>query len=533
MKTIKANECFGYIRVSTAKQGEGVSLQAQKDAIQAFADTNGLVITQWFEEKETAAKSGRPIFSSMIKQLYKGAVANLIIHKIDRSARNLADWAKIGDLSDAGINVHFATESLDFKSRGGRLTADIQAVIAADYIRNLRDETVKGLGGRLKQGYYPWRAPIGYVDNGGGKIKTINTVTGPLVRQLFELYASGQHTMRSLVSEMKIRGLVNKNGGSVTQTGIETILANPFYLGLIYIKRRNETHQGNHKPLISSQLFKLVQQIKAGRHIKKKTKRYFAYRGVFICKNCTRAMVPDRQKGHVYYRCQTIECPSNCIRETMIETQLFHATRKYDFTPDAVAVLKTRLHQWLKDKTKTETHCTIPAELAKVDRRKARLTDALLDDEIDKQTYQNRLHQLLLQETELLEKQKQRFNPRHHEQNIKKVLELVKSPILSHSLANSTEKSQMVQLLFSNRTISAKNVELEPRNWLLRTDNLVSALSCTQQRTTSLSGNDLGTSPIDQILEITNCPYFQQLLQLFENIKNKNQDVQLPATETA
>ena len=136
--------CFGYIRVSTQKQGEGVSLEAQKDAIQSFADCQGLLVTKWFEEKQTAAKGGRPIFNQMLQKLKRGAAQGVIIHKIDRSARNLRDWAMFSELPDAGVSVYVATESLDFNSRGGRLTADIQTVIAADYIRNLREECIKG-----------------------------------------------------------------------------------------------------------------------------------------------------------------------------------------------------------------------------------------------------------------------------------------------------------------------------------------------------------------------------------------------------
>lgn len=192
--------CFGYIRVSTQKQGEGVSLEAQKEAITAFASRQNLHVIEWFAEKETAAKSGRPIFTRMLKLLDRGKATGLIIHKIDRSARNLKDWAIISDLSDKGIDVHFATESLDFRSRGGRLTADIQAVIAADFIRNLREETKKGIDGRLKQGLYPFRAPIGYLDNGGGKPKTPCPVKGPLIKRLFTLYASGSHSLRSLLA---------------------------------------------------------------------------------------------------------------------------------------------------------------------------------------------------------------------------------------------------------------------------------------------------------------------------------------------
>ena len=48
----------------------------------------------------------------------------VIIHKIDRSAGNLRDRADLGELIDAGIEVHFANESPDLNSRGGRLSAD-------------------------------------------------------------------------------------------------------------------------------------------------------------------------------------------------------------------------------------------------------------------------------------------------------------------------------------------------------------------------------------------------------------------------
>ena len=143
---------FGYVRVSTAKQGEGVSLSEQRDSIDAYAAQNGLQIVEWFEEKETAAKRGRPVFSEMLKRLRKGDARGLVIHKIDRSARNLRDWADLDELMDEGIEIHFAHESLDLNSNGGRLSADLQAVIAANYIRNLSDETKKGHRGRLKQG---------------------------------------------------------------------------------------------------------------------------------------------------------------------------------------------------------------------------------------------------------------------------------------------------------------------------------------------------------------------------------------------
>jgi site-specific DNA recombinase len=137
---------FAYIRVSTTKQGErGSSLTEQKSAIEGYASRNGLSVVGWFEEMETAAKQGRRKFSEMMAQLRVGKADGIIIHKIDRGSRNPRDWADLGDLVDRGVDVRFVSDNFDLFSRGGRLSADIQAVVAVDYIRNLREEVKKGM----------------------------------------------------------------------------------------------------------------------------------------------------------------------------------------------------------------------------------------------------------------------------------------------------------------------------------------------------------------------------------------------------
>ena len=244
--------CFGYVRVSTLKQGDGVSLDAQKDAILAYAAKNNIEISEWFEEKVTAAKVGRPVFTQMLRLLRKKSVDGVVLHKPDRAARNFADWAKIGDLADSGIDVHFASESLDFRSRGGRLSADIQAVIAADYIRNLKEEIHKGLHGQLQRGIYPFPAPLGYRNNGGGQLKTIDPIKGPLVKRVFEFYASGEYSMRTLLPEMEHMGLRTHAGGRVSKASLEGMLRNPFYTGVIRIRCNGSLYVGTHEPLISA-----------------------------------------------------------------------------------------------------------------------------------------------------------------------------------------------------------------------------------------------------------------------------------------
>ena len=253
---------FGYIRVSTVKQGvQGVSLQEQRDAIVRHAGCNVLEIIHWFEERETAAKQGRPVFNQMVKLLRQGKADGVVIHKIDRSARNLKDWSDLGELIDQGVEVHFANESLDLHSRGGRLSADIQAVVAADYIRNLREESRKGFYGRLKQGLYPLPAPLGYLDQGKGKLKTLDPLAAPLVRKAFELYSTACYNLDTLGKELHRLGLRNRRGSRVTRNGLSVLLNNPFYVGLIRLKRTGETFPAAHEPLIPASLFDRVQRV--------------------------------------------------------------------------------------------------------------------------------------------------------------------------------------------------------------------------------------------------------------------------------
>jgi len=322
---------IGYIRVSTPKQGEGVSLEVQKDAITAYAERNGFSICVWLEEKETAAKQGRPIFNQALKLLRTGKAQGIILHKLDRGARNLKDWSSLGELSDQGIEVHFVNESLNLHSRGGRLSADIQAVVAADYIRNLREETRKGFYGRLKQGLYPLGAPLGYLDTGKGKPKTIDPVMGPLVRKAFELYATTRYSLETLGEELYRLGLRNRNGGTVTRNGLSTLLNNPFYFGIIRIKKSNETFDGVHQPLIGKTLFDRVHAVLTGK-VNSRTQRHaFVFRRLLSCKVCDYSLIGERQKGNVYYRCHSKQCRGISIREENVQTEIMQLLQTLRF----------------------------------------------------------------------------------------------------------------------------------------------------------------------------------------------------------
>ena len=474
--------CFGYIRVSTLKQGEGVSLEAQKEAILAFASRNDLIITRWFEEKQTAAKSGRPLFNTMLRLLYRRAASGVVMHKIDRSARNLRDWAAISELSDAGIDIHFATETLDFRSRGGRLTADIQAVIAADYIRNLREETRKGLDGRLKQGLFPFRAPIGYLDNGKGKPKTVDPRTAPLIREMFERYAAREASLRSLQREMVDRGLRNVNGGRVSLCGIETIINNPFYTGLIVIKRTGKSYSGIHEAIITPRLFEKVQDVKSGKCSPKVTRHNHLFRGLFRCGLCGGPMTPELQKGHVYYRCQLPGCETKTVREEKLGEAIKQALENLSIRPELAQRLEEKwLGQKMDDEHREATRA-LDLQIADEQARLERLTNLLIDGAIDRQLFAKKEQDLKLRLADLLDQRARVPDPAKLLEQRRDFLELMKNLAGLHEIAEPALKRRIVENCFSNRTVTGRELCLKPCNWLLLDEDTPPVLSGAPDR---------------------------------------------------
>jgi site-specific DNA recombinase len=455
---------FGYIRVSTAKQGEkGVSLQEQKDAIFQYGQRFGLTIVQWFEERESAAKRGRPIFTQMMKQLRSGNVRGLIVHKIDRSARNLKDWADLGELIDAGVEVHFANESLDLNTRGGRLSADIQAVVASDYIRNLREETRKGFYGRLKQGFYPLPAPLGYLDRGKAKLKDLDPERAPLVTKLFTLYGTGQYSLHRLLDESKTWGLRNRRGRSLTLTGLSTILNNPFYTSLIRIRRTGELFAGSHQPLIARSLFDRVQSILRGKTVVRTVRHSFAFRKLVRCGLCRYTLIGELQKQHVYYRCQRRSCPTMTVREEVIDAAITPWVEKLMLDPEEMEYVRG----WVDDAREHE-HTGNQQELHNarfqldgIRTRLGRLTDAFLDGTVEKAVFDSRKAGLLSDEQRILEEIRDlEAGNGNVLQRLERFLELVRNVPVAYKNANPDEKRDLVKNLFSNLQLIHKKVDV-------------------------------------------------------------------------
>jgi DNA invertase Pin-like site-specific DNA recombinase len=480
------NKVYGYTRVSTTKQGtQGVSLQEQKAAIERYAHAQGLTILEWFTEQQTAAKRGRPVFSRMLAYLRAGKADGVIIHKIDRSARNLKDWADLGELIDSGIKVHFAHETLDLHSRGGRLSADIQAVIAADYIRNLREETRKGFYGRLKQGLYPLPAPIGYLDRGKGQPKEVDPEKAPLIKQVFHLYATGKYSLETLVLETKRLGLFSRTGGVISKNGLSVMLNNPFYIGLIHLKSTGELFSGIHEPIISKLLFDQVQDVLSGKVGQRITKHMHHYRRMIRCVYCNSSLIGELQKGRVYYRCHTKQCPSKTLREDYIKGVIKNNIKQLRLTKSDIVELERKIEE-LKQSSSSHTEGlkqNLQLRRDRLNQRIDRVTDAYIDQVIDKTVYERRKNAILLEIKDVEETLQQ---IEHGELDLpaqmEQIVERLKSLIFGYALAEPEERREMLKMFMSNCTATDKKLAIELNTPYKQIANRSTVLNCDPYR---------------------------------------------------
>jgi DNA invertase Pin-like site-specific DNA recombinase len=451
---------FGYIRVSTKRQGDGASLPEQKAAIETFAARHGLTVVKWFSETRTAAKAGRREFNDMLRELKRGRADGIIIHKIDRSARNMRDWNDVCDLVDRGIEVRFAHDDLDISTRAGRLTADILAAIASDFIRNNRDQVKLCMYGWVRQGFFPWPAPIGYLNAGKHKLKKIDPERGPLMAQGFRLYATGKYSLERLRHELAALGLTRRDGTPLTITRLAVLLRNPFYCGLIRT-RSGEIFEGKHEPLITKKLFTEVQAVLDGRVFPRTAQPEFTFRRLLRCGSCPRTLTAERQKGHAYYRCHGRTCQGVCVSDALVNEQVVRPILDLlAFSDEELEDIRdiARNLQARETSGTNARQATYERDLARVNDRLTRLTDALLDGVIDEETFRDRKSGLVLERARLIEGKADQ-EPEAFWSSVVSRFEQGNTASNLYFQANEGERRRLIQSLGSNFTVHGKEVE--------------------------------------------------------------------------
>ena len=201
-------EAFAYGRVSSREQErEGYSIPAQRKLFTHYASTQQYHIEHEFIDIESAKNPGRKEFTKMVDLLKsKNACRIVLVEKTDRLYRNRADALTFEELIETrGVEVHLIKEGRvicrDSRSQD-KFMHDIHVAVAKHYVENLKEEVRKGMSEKAEEGLYPGRAPFGYRNNPATRAIDVDGVRAPVVKRIFEFYATGDYSLKSLKSKI-------------------------------------------------------------------------------------------------------------------------------------------------------------------------------------------------------------------------------------------------------------------------------------------------------------------------------------------
>ena len=288
----------------------------------------------------------------------------------------------------------------------------------------------------------------------------MDPVRAPLIREAFELYASGRYTLDTLLTELRCRGLTTRSGTRLTRRSVADILHNSFYTGIIQIRRTGQTFDGKHTPIIQASLFRAVQNRLSRRIRSTKWVHDFLFRGLFQCSLCRRMMTGEARKGHVYYRCHTSGCPTRGFREEALETALLECWPALAETEEEIAQLRRAFDDFL---TRSREHgnaivADLKMQLAATKDRHNRLVDAFVDGHVDKETFEVRKGALLHTQRELEERIR---DSSLLSADNREVFELALSAHHLYAISDTAARRELVLRMSLTRTVAGKTISVE------------------------------------------------------------------------
>ena len=331
-----------YIRVSTDEQAtKGYSIPAQRQVLEDYALGHDLEIVEEFVESESAYKPGRPEFSRMLKLLAgNNGLTGVLCYKIDRISRNLRDYSELAEMS--GVRIISATEALP-ENATGQLIGTVQAAFSRFYSDQLSERVRLGLETKARKGEWPAGAPTGYLNDPLHRGVIPDPQMGPIVRELFEVYAHQDISLRELVKWARDRGLRTRGGGALAKGPIHKLLTNPIYCGTV--RWRGVLYEGNHEPLISRGLYDHV-QARLNAKSTPRSKHQFPYRGILQCGYCGCSITASlEKKKYVYYHCThgKGKCPQPYVRQDRLSKRLLPLVERLHMSRELIEHLLERI----------------------------------------------------------------------------------------------------------------------------------------------------------------------------------------------
>ncbi len=303
MQEVENKTCVIYVRVSSKDQMEGTSLEVQEEACKAHAQRNGWEVLKIFVEKgESAKTTDRTEFNSALSFVAnkKNKVGYFVVHKVDRFARKQDDHVMVkAYLKRYGVKLRSVTEPIDETSIG-KMTEGMLSVFA-EFDNNIRTERTRdGMLKQLRKGIWTYPAPVGYYRPLGSENIAPDPDKAPHIKMLFEEYAKGIYTYKSLAEFMGQRGFRTSTGKFPLPQLVEKIMRNTLYYGWM-VDISGEENQGTFEPIISKELFEKCQpeyQSKSSHAAPRSANNpLFPLRKIPVCSECGKKFTGSCPRG--------------------------------------------------------------------------------------------------------------------------------------------------------------------------------------------------------------------------------------------
>jgi len=208
-----AARVVGYCRVSTEDQAtNGVSLDAQRARIEAFAVATGLVLEDILVDQGVSAKTlARPALGAILDGVRAGAIGTVIVLKLDRLTRSTRDLAELLDLfARSGAALVSVSESLDTGSAAGRMVVNMLGVVAQWEREAIAERTVTALAHKRARGDVYGPTPFGFSREGSRLVADERQQEAlAKIKRLDEAGASYREIARTLEAD----GIATHRGG--------------------------------------------------------------------------------------------------------------------------------------------------------------------------------------------------------------------------------------------------------------------------------------------------------------------------------
>src|SRR5215217_1083960 len=269
----KPLRCAIYTRVSTdhGLEQDFNSLHAQREAAEAYiksqAPEGWRLVKERFDDGGFSGGSlDRPALQRLLSSIRSGLIDVVVVYKVDRLTRSLADFAKLVELFDAaGVSFVSVTQSFNTTTSMGRLTLNM-LLSFAQFEREVTGERIRDkIAASKRKGIWVGGiVPFGYaVRNRKLVIREDEAAT---VRLMFERYLS-LGSLPVLQRELRERSVVTRQralssgrtigGVPLTNGALAYLLRNRIYIG--ELNHKGASHPGQHAPIIAPALFDAVQ----------------------------------------------------------------------------------------------------------------------------------------------------------------------------------------------------------------------------------------------------------------------------------